>query len=499
VIDALREKNLWPSSSGDGFKKRRGDKTSGRGRNTATPTQKVSKKERLSVAPPSATPRNTSATLSGLTLVELAQAKKLPPDFLAGLGLADQKFKGASRVVIPYMDERGGVVAVRYRLSLNGVQRFIWRKGDRVLPYGLWKLKEVREEAWCLLEEGESDWWTCQYHGLPAIGIPGKSTFRPDWAELFQGLQVYLLQEPDALELPLKLVKFIPGLMVIRAPEGFKDLSQAHIQGEDIPALVERLKAQAIPAAALEKEAQDAQIKELRESAQPVLEAPDPLALVRQAIISQGYGGDVGQPIITYLAATSRLLAMRPGAMPVHLLLVAQASAGKSYLLGTILRLLPEEAYHVIDAGSPRVLIYDEADLQHRVLIFGETDSLPAGEDNPAASAVRTLLQEHCLKYKVTVKSPETGEYCVKEVEKPGPTVLITTSTRRLGYQLDTRVFSLDVVDTPDKIGAALLAQADLELNGATAPDDALIAYQSYLQALAPWEVAVPFIKALAT
>ena len=75
---------------------------------------------------------------------------------------------------------------------------------------------------------------------------------------------------------------------------------------------------------------------------------------------------------------------------------------------------------------------------------------------------------------------------------------MISTSTRRLGYQLDTRVFSLDVVDTPDKIGAALLAQADLELNGATAPDDALIAFQGYLQELAPWEVAVPFIKELA-
>jgi hypothetical protein len=131
-------------------------------------------------------------------------------------------------------------------------------------------------------------------------------------------------------------------------------------------------------------------------------------------------------------------------------------------------------------------------------VVFGEADSLPAGEDNPAASAVRNLLQEHSLKYKVTVKNPETGEYCVKEVEKPGPTVMISTSTRRLGYQLDTRVFSLDVVDSPAKIAEALLVQAELELHGVTAPDDALIAYQSYLQALVPWEAAVPFIKALA-
>ncbi|MEW6659173.1 MAG: winged helix-turn-helix domain-containing protein [Thermodesulfobacteriota bacterium] len=452
----------------------------------------------MSVAPPAATPRNTPATPLGLTLPELAEAKKLPVDFLKGLGLADKKVQGGFRVTIPYMNAGGEVTALRYRLSLDGSQRFMWRKGDRVLPYGLWRLKEAAKKGWRLLVEGESDSWTCWYHGLPAIGIPGKTTFRPDWAELFQGLRVYLWQEPDAPELPLKLVKFLPGLMVIRAPDGFKDLSQAHIQGEDIPALVESLKAQAIPAAMLAKEAQDTRIKELREAACTILGAQDPLALVRQAILSQGFGGDVKQPLIVYIAATSRLLAMRSGAMPVHLLLVAQASAGKSYLLAVVLRFLPEEAFHVIDAGSPRVLIYDEADLQHRVLVFGEADSLPAGEDNPAASAVRNLLQEHSLKYKVTVKNPETGDYCVKEVEKPGPTVMISTSTRRLGYQLDTRVFSLPVVDTPEKIEAALLAQADLELNGAAAPDDALIAFQGYLQALAPWEVTVPFIKELA-
>jgi hypothetical protein len=112
---------------------------------------------------------------------------------------------------------------------------------------------------------------------------------------------------------------------------------------------------------------------------------------------------------------------MRPGAMPVHLLLVGQASAGKSYLLGIVLRFLPDEAFHVIDAGSPRVLIYDKADLQHRVIVFGEADSLSAGEDNPGASAVRNLLQEHLLSYKVTIRDPETREYCVKDVNKPGP------------------------------------------------------------------------------
>lgn len=475
VIDALREKGLWPSGNGNNFKKGKGNKSSGKGRNGATPP--------------------------GLTLEELAKAKGFQlegPTGLKAWGCCTQKKHGATVIRIPYMNEGGEEAAVRFRHTLSGSQRFTWRSGDKVLLYGLWRLSEIKQAGWVLLVEGETDCWTCWLYGIPALGLPGKSTWRPAWAELIKGLTVYLWQEPDAPELPGKILKDITAVKVIQAPDGFKDLNEAHLKGEDVPALLDKLKAAAIPAETLRQTELAAKLNELEKAAEPVLLTPDPLALVRHAFLSQGYGGDVGQPIITYLAATSRLLAMRQGAMPVHLLLVAQASAGKSYLLGIVLRILPDEAYHFIDAGSPRVLIYDEADLQHRVLVFGEADSLPAGEDNPAASAVRNLLQEHRLSYKVTVKNPETGEYGVKEIEKPGPTVMISTSTRRLGYQLDTRVFSLNVADTPDKIKAALLAQAELELNGATAPDDALIAFQSYLQTLAPWEVAVPFIQVLA-
>lgn len=476
VISALKEKGLWPPGDRNNFKNRRGNKSSGKRCNSATPP--------------------------GLTLDELAKAKGFKIDGPTGLrayGVAQVIQRRATVIRIPYMNGAGEVVAIRFRHTLSGAQRFTWRKGDKVLLYGLWRLKEIIKAGWVLLVEGETDCWTCWLHDIPALGLPGKSTWRPAWAELLKGLTVYLWQEPDAQELPGKILKDIPTLEVILAPDAFKDLNEAHLKGEDVPALMERLKAAAIPAETLRQAERAAKLQELEKVAQPVLSARDPLELLRGAILSQGYGGDVGQPIITYLAANSRLLAMRHGSMPVHLLLVAQSSAGKNYLLGIVLRFLPDEAFHIIDAGSPRVLIYDEADLQHRVLVFGEADSLPAGEDNPAASAVRNLLQEHRLKYKVTVRNPETGEYGVKEVDKPGPTVLITTSTRRLGHQFDTRIFSLDVLDTPDKIEAALLAQAELELNGATVPDEALIAFQGYLQALAPWEVAVPFIKVLAT
>ena len=92
------------------------------------------------------------------------------------------------------------------------------------------------------------------------------------------------------------------------------------------------------------------------------------------------------------------------------------------------LALLPRDAWHAIDAGSPKVLIYDPADIQHKVLVFSEADSLPRGEDNPAASAIRALLQDHELHYDVVVRDAETGGYVVHTIRKAGPTLLATTS-----------------------------------------------------------------------
>jgi hypothetical protein len=471
VMSVFKEKGLWPSSGGQ---RRQGNKSSGKRRNSATPP--------------------------GLTLAELAEAKGFQVDGPKGLtawGVAQTKQTGATVVRIPYYSPDGQEVAVRYRKALSGDNRFSWRKGDRVCLYGLGR----KPRDWTLLVEGESDCWTAWAHDLPALGLPGASTWKAEWSEHFKGMQVYLWAEPDEAgqALPAKIGRDLPDLMVIKAPEGIKDLNEGHVKGEDVPALVERLKAQAIPSASIIKAQADKRLAELQEAARPVLAAADPLQEVQRALRVMGFGGDLKPAIIVYLAATSRLLIMRSGTMPVHILLVGQASAGKSYILIIVLRLLPEEAHHTIPAGSPRVLIYDDTDLQHRVLVFGEADSLPAGEDNPAASAIRNLLQDHELHYDVTVKDPNIGGFIVKKVRKPGPTVLLTTSTRRLGYQLDTRVFSLEVSDSKEKIRAALEAQADLEEDGPTLPNEALIAFQGYLQAQAPWDVIVPFVRPIAT
>ena len=208
------------------FKKGRGYKSAGKERNAATPI--------------------------GLTLEELAKVKGFPvdgPKGLAAWGVAQAKQHGATVVRIPYFSPDGQEVAVRYRKALSGNNRFFWRRGDRVLLYGLGR----KGRDWCLLVEGETDCWTAWVHDLPAMGLPGASTLEAEWAEHFKGMKVFLWEEPDEAgqSLPAKIGKDLPDLMVIQAPEGIKDLNEAHIKGEDIPALVDRLKVAAIPAETL--------------------------------------------------------------------------------------------------------------------------------------------------------------------------------------------------------------------------------------------------------
>lgn len=483
LIDALRARGLWESPV-------KGATSLQTRANQATAKQSA-------VTPPP-TPTSGGAT-AGLTLEQLAEAKRLPVDLLQSLGVSTVAYQGQRAVRIPYLDDAGAAIATRYRLALNGDARFRWKSGDKVQPYGLGRLQLARDRGWVLLVEGESDCWTSWHYEIPALGVPGKATWKADWAVHVDGLDVYIWQEPGAEDFSDRIGRDLPEARVIVAPDGTKDLSDAHTEGSDVPALVEKLRASSVPVAVLVRERRTTQVTVAAAAARGALECTDVLERLEASARRLGYGGDTRALKLTYLAVTGRVLAVPRGGILCHLLLLGPPSAGKNFTERNVRAHLPEAAYHVIDAGSPRTLIYDDADLQHRVVIFGEADSLPSGEDNPAASAIRNLLQDGELHYSVTVRSETTGEYHVKEVRKPGPTVLVTTSVKSLGEQLMTRLFAVEVPYDQAQVRAALLAQAAMDATGEPEkPDPELVALQDYLQLGAPWPVVVPYAAWLA-
>ena len=144
----------------------------------------------------------SAATVRPCTLESYAEAKSLPARFLRRLGLSDFSYSGTPAVRIPYRDTEGVEVAVRFRLALEkgeeGDDRFRWRRGDRALPYGLWRLGRAREAGYVVLVEGESDCHTLWHHGVEALGVPGACNWKEEWSAYLDGIEkVYAVVEPD--------------------------------------------------------------------------------------------------------------------------------------------------------------------------------------------------------------------------------------------------------------------------------------------------------------
>jgi hypothetical protein len=134
----------------------------------------------------------------GCTLEGYSEEKKLPIDFLRGLGLRDVTYLDKPAVRIPYPDEEGQEVAVRFRISIDGPEKFRWRSTDKPVPYGLKLLGEARKAGFMVLVEGESDSHTLWYHEIPTLGIPGASSWKDGWATYLDGIEkIYAIIEPD--------------------------------------------------------------------------------------------------------------------------------------------------------------------------------------------------------------------------------------------------------------------------------------------------------------
>ena len=152
--------------------------------------------QELRIAPPSLTPINAS---DGCTLVQYAELKRLPMDFLRDLGLADCKYGWLLAIAIPYHDTEGTERAIRYRTALRkaGVdQRFKWKKGSTPFLYGLWRLRPGEP---VVVVEGESDCHTLWFHGINAVGLPGVGNWKEerDAAVLADCPEISVVIEPD--------------------------------------------------------------------------------------------------------------------------------------------------------------------------------------------------------------------------------------------------------------------------------------------------------------
>lgn len=137
------------------------------------------------------------------TVEQYAARKRLPADWLkATFELSSEHEKdGTPYIRIPYKNEKGARVLFRKRYDGTTGQRFKWSYGSagKLVIYGEWMLPRIRQTTkTAILVEGESDTQTLSFLGYDALGVPGASTFRPEWCEQLREINaLYLHIEPD--------------------------------------------------------------------------------------------------------------------------------------------------------------------------------------------------------------------------------------------------------------------------------------------------------------
>jgi hypothetical protein len=133
------------------------------------------------------------------TVEDYAAEKKLPTNFLRVVCSLDNGTEkdGTPYVKIPYFDADTKQAVLRKRM---GNHSFKWGYGSagKLIPYGLWRKEGMEIAGYTILVEGESDTQTLWFLGFSALGIPGASTFRPEWAASLNGIDtIYIHVEPD--------------------------------------------------------------------------------------------------------------------------------------------------------------------------------------------------------------------------------------------------------------------------------------------------------------
>ena len=156
-----------------------------------------------------------------------------------------------------------------------------------------------------------------------------------------------------------------------------------------------------------------------------------------------GHEGEQTNKKLVYLAASSRKLSD-----PVSVVIVSQSAAGKSYLIDTVRKLMPEEDVVNLTSVSDQALNYmGESDLMHKLLILGE-----AIHNEVVEHQIREMLSAKELSRMVVTKHERTGKMGSRMVKKQAVVSLMMSSTKAdLNPENASRMFLLHADESEEQ------------------------------------------------
>lgn len=242
---------------------------------------------------------------------------------------------------------------------------------------------------------------------------------------------------------------------------------------------------------ATEDPEEEVEPEELYEAGRAILEAPDQLALFRASLARLRYAGDTAAAELVHVALNSRALER-----PIGLALQGPSSAGKSFTVETVARHHPADAMIDISGMSERFLVYASFPTQNRYVSIAEASALH--QDGVGATLIRELAWGARLRYGTVVPTDDGPAAVV--IERPGPTGLITTTTRELDPEIATRLLAVHVTDAPEQT-RAIVAELARTAEGDVEDEldfSAWHASSDWLAFHGEPRVVVPFARALA-
>jgi hypothetical protein len=162
------------------------------------------------------------------------------------------------------------------------------------------------------------------------------------------------------------------------------------------------------------------------------LKSPDLFNQIIDDMTSLGYVGEDINKQLLYLCATSRLMDD-----PISVLIISQSASGKSYLVETVAKLIPENEVIDFNTVSKQALQYMGDRLLNKFMIMGE-----ATHDPDIEHQIREILSGHKLSRYVVVKNEKTGEMTTEKfLVKANVSSALTTTNNKVNPENASRYF----------------------------------------------------------
>jgi hypothetical protein len=224
------------------------------------------------------------------------------------------------------------------------------------------------------------------------------------------------------------------------------------------------------------------------EKAMALLRCPDMLLRVAQDMRRLGHVGEPNNKRLGFVCAVSAM-----AGYPIQPSTHAQSSAGKNYLWGTVLSLVPPEMVIERSGLSAKALFRTDADLKGRILYVQEV----AGSED-AEFTIRVLQSDGKLVYEATEKDAD-GTMRNVVYEKEGPTVVVQTTTRiHLHHENETRVFPIYIDESATQtelIVENILQEAEVGGIGPEEREEIVQVWHDAIRLLEPARVIVPYAR----